>query len=150
MEALRVAEYVVTYCYKTGSPVTNLQLQKMLYFLWIDYYKKYNEPLFTDRRFEAWPLGPVIRDVYYRFCSFGSMTILPSIARIENADLDLPNSKRNSIDSIIKKYANRYVSTLVNDSHEKGHAWDRVYQEGKGNKREISYDSIIRLECGNK
>ena len=69
-----VSKYIVEYAYNKNSSVSNLQLQKILYFLWIDFYKEYREYLFKDP-FEAWALGPVIRNVYYDFCSFGSMTI---------------------------------------------------------------------------
>ena len=38
-KAQEVAKYVVGECTRNGKPVDNMKLQKMLYFLWIDYYK---------------------------------------------------------------------------------------------------------------
>ena len=38
-----VSKYIVEYAYDNGSSVSNLQLQKILYFLWIDFYKEYRE-----------------------------------------------------------------------------------------------------------
>ena len=37
--AKNIAHYIVTYCEKKNRPVSNLKLQKMLYFLWIEYFK---------------------------------------------------------------------------------------------------------------
>ena len=31
--ALNIAKYVVTFCFKRGNPISNLQLQKILYYI---------------------------------------------------------------------------------------------------------------------
>ena len=38
--AVDIAKYIVSYCSGKHRPVSNLKLQKMLYYTWIDYYKK--------------------------------------------------------------------------------------------------------------
>ena len=144
--AVDVSKYIVEYAYDNGSSVFNLQLQKILYFLWIDFYKKYREYLFKDP-FEAWALGPVIRNVYYDFCSFGSMTILPFIAGFENVRLSCPKERLAFVDKRIEEYIKMSASELVELSHKPGHAWDVIYKKGEGSSLEIPYDVIIRLEC---
>ena len=67
--AQEVAKYVVSRCCESGRPINNLKLQKMLYFLWIDYYRKTGSMLFEDRM-EAWKYGPVIPVVYWKYRSF--------------------------------------------------------------------------------
>ena len=146
MTAGEVSKYVVEYAYNKNSSVSNLQLQKILYFLWIDFYKEYREYLFTDP-FEAWALGPVIRNVYYDFCSFGSMTILPFIAGFENVRLSCPKERLAFVDKRIEEYIKMSASELVGLSHKPGHAWDVIYKKGEGSSLEIPYDVIIRLEC---
>ena len=57
-------------------PVSNLQLQKLLYFSWIDYYQKKKGAYLFDESFVAWPLGPVVLSAYYDFCAYGAEPIL--------------------------------------------------------------------------
>ena len=40
--AKNIANFVVNYCAQNGSPVTNLKLQKILYYLWIDLFLSVN------------------------------------------------------------------------------------------------------------
>ena len=35
-----IAKYIVSYCFRKRKPVSNLKLQKMLYYMWIEYYKR--------------------------------------------------------------------------------------------------------------
>ena len=59
--ATDVARYMVNLCIEEKSPVSNLQVQKILYFCQQEYYVKTGTPLFDDD-FQAWQYGPVIRD----------------------------------------------------------------------------------------
>ena len=64
-DAVDIAEYVLWYCEnELKKPITNLILQKMLYYVQGYYFKKYNEPIF-DNTIEAWQYGPVVPDVYF-------------------------------------------------------------------------------------
>ena len=45
MKALDLAKYVILISYQTGYPVSNLQLQKILYFANMFYIKKNNKSL---------------------------------------------------------------------------------------------------------
>ena len=64
--AVDIAKYIVSYCSGKHRPVSNLKLQKMLYYTWIDYYKKTGTALFFNE-ICAWQLGPVVPDAYYEF-----------------------------------------------------------------------------------
>ena len=72
--AMEIAEYAVNRRYRHGTPISNLQLQKILYFLQVIYASETGELLFADQ-FEAWPYGPVIRDVYVEFSDCGGFPI---------------------------------------------------------------------------
>ncbi len=43
---LSVAKYIITYCSGIGRPVSNLQVQKILYFLQLAYFRKFDYWLF--------------------------------------------------------------------------------------------------------
>ena len=136
-----VAQYIVNYFIDLGKPVSNLQLQKLLYFTWIDYYDKTVKRLFEDP-FIAWPLGPVVHEVYCAYSPYGGLPIFDSY------DVRLPDDVDTGvIDGCLEHYADYPAYKLVNKSHRKGGAWDTVYNEqGKG--AIIEAELIVKLECG--
>ena len=62
--ALDVAKYIVDKCTSDKQPVSNLQLQKILYFLQKKYLIDEKRILFSDE-IQAWQFGPVVPEVYY-------------------------------------------------------------------------------------
>jgi len=74
MKALDVARYILTKCNKDGQPISNLQFQKMLYYIQYEFLTNYRKPLFDDD-FEAWKFGPVIPVVYYEYSHMGAFRI---------------------------------------------------------------------------
>ena len=61
-DALEVAKYVINKCTVENYPVSNLQLQKILYFLQKKYLIQQGRRLFKDA-IEAWQFGPVVSEV---------------------------------------------------------------------------------------
>ena len=64
-----MAKYIISRCSELRNPVSNLKLQKMLYFIWIEFYKHTGRMLFLDD-ICAWQLGPAVPIVYYEFCQY--------------------------------------------------------------------------------
>ena len=93
MKALPLAGYIVQHCIDRNTPVTNLQLQKILYFVQLQSLKEtdFKEPIMEDPQFEAWMFGPVIREVYLTYCLSGAYPIIlqPKNAIVE--DSGIPN-----------------------------------------------------------
>jgi uncharacterized phage-associated protein len=58
-----------------GDVITNLKLQKLLYYLQGYHLAMFNRPIFKDD-IEAWMYGPVVPCVYDEFNSFGSSAII--------------------------------------------------------------------------
>lgn len=139
--AIDVANYTVTYCNNAGKPISNLKLQKMLYFMWIDYFKESGKELFDDEMC-AWQFGPVVPEVYYAFCAFAGLPI--SI----NPVYDLDENCVTVLDKLINRYIDVPTSNLVNKSHVDGGAWKTVYKNGEGNRSPIPFDLIKKTECG--
>lgn len=146
MEVLELSKYVIKYAYDKGTPISNYQLQKILYLLWIEHYRKYKEYLFTDT-FEARVIGPVIDSVYYRFHSYGSMTILPSVSAIFNPKLDCSDEKKCFIKSELDTLLKLSIFELKDKVCQKDHAYDVIYKNGEGKYQEIPFEVIIDLEC---
>jgi len=67
--AQEVAEYFLSLCDADDS-ITNLKLQKLLYYAQGFNLVLNDEPLFSEK-IKAWQYGPVVEEVYHRFKSFG-------------------------------------------------------------------------------
>lgn len=140
--ALDVADYIVSYCMGKGNPVSNLKLQKILYFLWINYYNQTKTELFQDS-ICAWQLGPVVPKVYYAYCQYAGLPITQvKKTCVEEQDKD-------TLNAIIDKFLPFSASTLVNMTHEVNKPWDTIYQGGKGAREVIPFSLIKTLECDN-
>ena len=139
--AMEVARYIITRCSEKGRAISNLKLQKMLYFLWVDFYKKTNRKLFLDD-ICAWQLGQVVPEVYYEYCSYGGRPIFAEYtSKIKNND-------QRILDDLIDDYIDVPASVLVSKTHKKGSAWDKIYKDGFGNRRVIPFSLIIEKEVG--
>jgi uncharacterized phage-associated protein len=55
-------------------PITNLSLQKLLFFIQGFHYLNYDKLLFEEE-IEAWNFGPVIPEIYHQFKKFGKNPI---------------------------------------------------------------------------
>lgn len=137
---LEIAKYIISYCTQRSMPISNLKLQKMLYFLWIDYYKTTNRMLFTEN-ICAWQFGPVVPEVYYEFCPYGGMPIN------KQYDIVLNGIELDTIKNSIDKYLKYSVRNLVDLTHQIGKPWDSVYKNGVGARSIIPFSLIIDLEC---
>lgn len=133
--ALDLAKYIVTKCVNDKHAISNLQLQKILYFIQVDSYKRYNKPAFKDD-FEAWQFGPVIPDVYYYFCSFGGMPIWNTYSYEE-----VPADEEN-INRIVEEKRALRAWDLVEQTHRVGGAWAKTYNDGDGNRKIIPKPEI--------
>lgn len=140
-DANEISKFIITECFKKNILISNLKLQKMLYFLWIEFWKKTERRLFLDE-FCAWQLGPVIPDVYYQYCSYAGRPIA------EYYDTSITSADDALLAGIVLQYAKLPASRLVNMTHKKDGAWDIVYQNGVGNRNIIPFELIIEKEVG--
>lgn len=135
-----IARYIIDRAHDKKYTITNLQLQKILYFSWIDYYIQTDEELFSEF-FRAWRLGPVVLDVYDAFKRYGAEPI-PMGEGKKTVDL--------YTDVILRPIVDMYIgvpaSELVERSHCYDGAWYCTYDDGKGERNPISF-SLIKMKC---
>ncbi|MDR0407473.1 MAG: DUF4065 domain-containing protein [Campylobacteraceae bacterium] len=136
--AMDVAKYMIDKCENDNHPITNLQLQKMLYYVQCFFLVEKKKPLFDDD-FEAWKFGPVIPDVYREYRIYGA---LPISSDADKAEIDIDNKEMELLNDIIKKTRVMYPWRLVEQSHAKGKAWDNVFMDGIGVGDIISKEDI--------
>ena len=127
--ALTIAKYIVNRCAESGTPISNLQLQKILYFVQLAFLKQLNKPCFSDD-IEAWQFGPVVPLVYYHFCGFGAMPIWATykLDSISHAEI---------INHVMDEKKKMDPWDLVAESHKEGSPWNQIYQDGQGNHKVI-------------
>ena len=137
--ALDIANHVLIRCDSKGRKISNLQLQKVLYFVWCDYYKATHSHLFEDN-FIAWKLGPVVLDAYRKYCVFGYLDIFYPDNRFPQDTVDF--NVASVIDPFIDAYSSMSAFDLVNKSHESGSPWDTVFDNGRGHNDIIPFSLI--------
>ena len=71
VNALELAKYILK---ESSKDLSNLELQKTLYFTELDYIKEFGKSLISND-FEAWQYGPVVRDVYCEYRNYGANSI---------------------------------------------------------------------------
>ena len=128
-EAVHIAKYIINKCTIDQHPISNLQLQKILYC--IQRYFLKNDMLAFDDDFEAWQFGPVIPEVYYLFCGFGAIRIRMKY------DIDIGSDYATIINPIIERKRLLNPWDWSNDINAAGKAWDTIYSNGNGNHKTI-------------
>src|SRR5437016_8859052 len=66
ISARKIADYLIAFAHRVGDPISNLKLQKLLYYAQAWYLALHNEPLFPES-IEAWVHGPAVPPVYGKF-----------------------------------------------------------------------------------
>lgn len=126
--ALDVARYVVNYANSHDMMVSNLKLQKILYFIQLNFLgNDPSRPCFSDE-IEAWPYGPVIPNVYQEFKRYGSLSI-PPVTEYYDTSNGIWNTKKvpyktkmtsadqELVENVVKMCDEYSASDLVSISH---------------------------------
>ena len=133
--AIELSKHIVTKCTTDNYPISNLQLQKILYYIQ-KYYLVRNSIAFSDN-IEAWQFGPVVPNVYYRFCGFGAMPITNTYD-----DTNISFEDAQIIDAIVEEKRALDPWVMVEETHKKKGAWDQIYRNGLGNRDVIPCELI--------
>lgn len=92
-----IAEYFIKLANSTGSFISNLKLQKLVYYAQAWHLALRDEPLFSED-FEAWVHGPVIPELYKKYQKFGWHPIE------QEAEPDLPDGVTEFLDEVSQEY----------------------------------------------
>lgn len=112
MTMKQLSDQIISIGKKENKGVSNLQLQKVLYFVIGDYIKENGIDSFIenvyDEKMEAWQYGPVLRTQYFDNKIFGSMNIKREVEYNENLTV---------FDEFIKKRIHENLGDLIDESH---------------------------------
>ncbi len=110
-DAVELAAKVISIVHDNGMYITNLQLQKVMYYIQGEFMKKFNYKAFVDP-IECWPYGPVIKRVWRVYNSFGRKPI-----NTGGSSLCLDVREESCIKKIIKEKLKMNVWDLVDQTH---------------------------------
>lgn len=137
-----IASYVIRKCTLDNCAISNLQLQKILYYLQEEFFKEKRIALFTDE-IEAWQFGPVVEMVYRKYCGYGSFPIYEKEKPLQEITL----KDRSLIDKVVEEKRRIKSWDLVEMTHEPGTPWDQTYRKGVG-ERDIIQKEMIAEYAG--
>lgn len=110
-EALDIALYTINKCLEIGRPISNLQLQKILYYEQGYYIAIKNRPLFDDN-IVAWKWGVIVKSVYREYRIFSNKKLGDEVKKkrfnqekIDKINSLIPNDDKKIIDKVIFNYS---------------------------------------------
>jgi uncharacterized phage-associated protein len=147
--AAAVANFILDKGRECQVPVRQLKLQKITYFAYA-WYAGNNLGKLFDEDIEAWPLGPVIRDLYIQFRDCGSHPISQRATTIDSnfeaVTPTAPEDVRVFLNLIWDSYGSRSDAWLVDATHKEGEPWEVFVKKiGSANKRAIPHDLIEKI-----
>jgi uncharacterized phage-associated protein len=133
MKALDIAGYFVSLANNTPEhDLTNLKLQKLLYYAQGKYLVANNGNTLFDDKVEAWQYGPVINDVYHAFKQCGNFPV--TVFDVSYRVGALNDQTKEFINKIWREIGEKYSgSYLVTKTHANGTPWKRLYNESDRN-----------------
>lgn len=148
-DALDIAKYIIRWCDKNELRITNLQLQKILFFIQKESIRKRGYGIFSNR-IEAWQYGPVVPDVFYQFAGFGAMKLVlyeDLFSDVSPKDI-IDDQSKEIIEGILREYIHVSPWDLVAKSHVSNGAWSNSISMGEKypiTDQDISYEILKGL-----
>lgn len=121
-----VSTYIINYCDKHFGGVSNLRLQKLLYFVQVEFIKETGYAAFREN-IEAWSFGPVVPEIYRKYKIFGRENIIinKEIGNVLDFFISDKNLNKESItdkdakiiDNVLEEASTLPTAELVRISH---------------------------------
>lgn len=137
--AMTVAKYIVSKCMREKSPISNLQLQKLLYLVQKESIVINDEPIFVDE-IEAWRFGPAVPNVFFHFSGFGAMPII-----MEYVVDEIDDDDRELIDDVVDRKKMLHPWDYLDEICGEGGAWCRVWDGGSEDRKVIPVEMIVEF-----
>lgn len=140
--------YLINLFNEYGKEVTQLHIQKLMYFFEAYYMNEKNTDKLYDCNFNAWMFGPVAIPLYKKYKEFGEYPI-----KITKDDMNMGNTiekdKKEMLDELFKVFKDMSATQLVNLTHMSDSPWFTKWSE---NGRKVVYGEksyIDKIETKN-
>lgn len=146
-----IANLVLDLAERDGRSLSNMQINKIVFFLHVDCLATLGRPLVTAK-IEAWEHGPVFRELYSQFKSFGdshitdrAQTLSPETGKRHTVKYDLSQELEYFLIPLARRYSRMSAAALRAQSHEEGGPWDLVWNHDTATNAtmRISDESIL-------
>lgn len=127
-KVLDVADYIIRKCNEDNRAISNLKLQKILYFVQAEFLVTKNRPCFMEN-IQAWDFGVVVPKVYYKYKIYGG-TSIPYIER--NNICRISQKDREIIDDVINE-CSKYSAASLTELTQNQSPWEDYYIVGQQN-----------------
>jgi uncharacterized phage-associated protein len=128
-----IANFVLDHAERAGWPITNLKLNKLVYFCHVWSLIELNRPL-IKHQFEAWEHGPVLQYLYQEFKDCGAQPIRRRATQIDlstgqrvRATCEPDDPTGQLLVRILDFYGRLSAPTLVELTHAKDGPWYKVW-----------------------
>jgi uncharacterized phage-associated protein len=128
-----LANWILDYADRLGESVSNMSLNKLIYFTYEEILKTENSIL-TNAKIEAWQHGPVFREVYHSFKAHDDRPIKSrakffdiSSERATVVKYHFDEEFQSFLEAFLKPLIPLTASRLRAMSHEVGGAWHSVW-----------------------
>lgn len=137
MDVLDLAHDIVVYLDQRGSSISNLKLQKTLYYIQGYCLKVHAQPAFPNSILH-WAYGPVVADAYYEYSVYGAEPIVSGSAAASGNTLfnGFERGMVDTIEKVINACNARSASQLVEQTHQEN-PWKKTVRN-----QEITLQSI--------
>ena len=154
-KAIDIARYIVNYANDNNMIISNLKLQKILYFVQLEFLLNKNTPCFEDN-IEAWDFGPVVPSVYHEFKKYGAFCI-PRVSFVYDTSqgwfnlkqvsfkISIPSDEKEIIEDVVRVCDKYTPGQLVEITHNQL-PWRNAYNSGMNNV--ITVQSMIKFLNG--
>ena len=129
--------YLVNLFKKAGKPVTQLQIQKIMYFFEAYYMCEKNVDQLYECNFNAWMFGPVAIPLHKEYKIFEGRPIVLTEEK-ENIGNKIDEEKRKIMNYIFEVFGELTPKQLVNLTHRVGSPWHQKWLE---NGKKVVYVS---------
>ena len=122
---LDVSRYIINYSNKKDYGISNLKLQKVLYFVQAYFLIQTKHPCFKEK-IEAWDFGPVVPVAYSEYKQYGSTDIpttksffiidndnIWNSKRVEFEDIAISDYDKSLINKVVDKFADYSATDMV-------------------------------------
>lgn len=119
-----VARYI---CNRSRWEISNLELQKLMYFAQLIYLGKHNGARLFDGQFEARDYGPVLPELYSRLLIFGGNAISADVF-VAGAEIPADSNERRLLDTLCDTFLDVPPTDLIRIAYRENSAWAKCYK----------------------
>lgn len=131
LSGLNVASLVIEKSYEIGCGISNLKLQKLLYYVQAITLQEFNELAFQDD-IESWRQGPAVRSVYSCYKRFVSDNIDQRDYAVTGNKVPVPEYVNFVVEYVVKQCIDYNPWELVDKTH-KTTPWIKNYRPDRAN-----------------